>query len=164
MPTKLSTQRKATKSACSLHRGEIFDSVLDLKCFGIYKLSQVIFERSEAAFADSPLRIRHYLVLHVLQTQGPQSQQQLCEGLWIDRATMTAIIRDLVREHSVQKKVSKGDKRSFTIAITAEGRSCHKSLGRRVAQLEAELTAELPAKDSNFLQQILALLLRKFSA
>jgi DNA-binding MarR family transcriptional regulator len=155
--------RTKTKSGSSLHRGKIFGSLLPLKCFAIYKLSQVVLERTEALFADLPLGIRHFVVLHALLSEGPCSQQELCEGLWIDRATMVLVVKDLIKQKYVQKKVSSTDKRCFTVATTAAGAAWAKKMHAKVWSLDTELTKGLDRESQALLGNMLVTMVTQAS-
>jgi DNA-binding MarR family transcriptional regulator len=155
--------RTKTKSASSLHRGKIFEALLPLKSFTIYKLSQIVLERTETLFAELPLGIRHFVVLQALLEEGPHSQQELCEGLWIDRATMVSVMKDLIKHKYAQKKVSATDKRCFTVAITPAGAKWVEKLRSKVWGLDDELTAGLDEKRCRLLAEILVAMVSKVS-
>jgi DNA-binding MarR family transcriptional regulator len=109
------------KSAFSMYRGQPSESVMSLSGFMVYKLSQYVQESFEEYFKDVPVKARHFCVLRVLSADGPMSQQQLCDALWIDRATMVGVIQQLVELEYLSKRNAAEDKRCYIVSITAKG-------------------------------------------
>ncbi|MBX2987438.1 MAG: MarR family transcriptional regulator [Bdellovibrionaceae bacterium] len=129
---------KKKKTAGSMVRGTLSPGLLGLKGFMIFKLGQFIQEKTENYFNEHKIKPRHYLVLALLREKGALSQQQLCEGLWIDRATMVGVIQKLTRLGFVRKRSHPGDKRAHLVSLTPKGTEFHAAHEAAFRQLDTE--------------------------
>jgi DNA-binding MarR family transcriptional regulator len=131
------------KSTCSMLRRQPSEAVMDLSAFMIYKLSQYVQERFEEFFAEMPVKARHFCVLRVLFVDGPMAQQQLCDALWIDRATMVGVIQLLIDNDLVKKKEHPEDKRSHLILLTAKGEKFYERHSEEFNKLDRNIFSGL---------------------
>jgi DNA-binding MarR family transcriptional regulator len=131
------------KSANSMYRGQPSDAVMNLSGFMAYKMSQYVQESFEVYFEDVPVKARHFCVLRVLKTDGPLSQQQLCDALWIDRATMVGVIQHLVELEYLSKKAGENDKRCFIVSLTAKGQKFYEKYREGFERLDRKIFAGL---------------------
>lgn len=122
------------KPSCSLYRGEPSESAMNYSGFMVYKLAQYVQETFEEFFADQPVKARHFLVLRILAREGAMTQQQICNTLWIDRATMVGVIQALLDLDYLKKRDNPEDKRSHLVSITAKGERFYE---RHVQEFEA---------------------------
>ena len=104
-----------------MYRGQPSESVMDFSGFMIYKISQYVQESFETFFAESPVKARHFCILRVLFKEGPMSQQQLCDALWIDRATMVGAIQLMIDLDYLKKRTHPEDKRCYMVSLTPKG-------------------------------------------
>ncbi len=68
-------------------------------------------------------------VLNLL-ADGPVSQQQLGEQLGIDRTTVVELIDDLEGQGVVERRRNPADRRSYSLHLTAKGRTIQKRATR----------------------------------
>ena len=68
-------------------------------------------------------------VLNLL-ADGPVSQQQLGEQLGIDRTTVVELIDDLEEQGVVERRRNPADRRSYSLHLTAKGRTIQKRATR----------------------------------
>src|SRR5690348_3777382 len=61
---------------------------------------------------------------------GPVSQQELGAQLGIDRTTVVELIDDLERKKVVERRRNPEDRRSYSLVLTAHGRSVQKRASR----------------------------------
>jgi DNA-binding MarR family transcriptional regulator len=131
------------KSAGSMFRGQPSEAVMNLSGFMAYKMSQYVQESFEVYFGETPVKARHFCVMRVLSADGPLSQQQLCDALWIDRATMVGVIVLLVDNDMVSKRTADGDKRSFIISLTTRGEKFYQKYREGFEKLDRKIFAGL---------------------
>ncbi|MFD2043115.1 MarR family winged helix-turn-helix transcriptional regulator [Ornithinibacillus salinisoli] len=75
-------------------------------------------------------------VLYLLVEQGPQSQGELQQQLYIKGSTMNGIIESLLNKQLIEKSESVHDKRSKMISLTEKGRSIDQRLWNDMAGTE----------------------------
>ncbi|MFC0531498.1 MarR family winged helix-turn-helix transcriptional regulator [Phytohabitans kaempferiae] len=77
---------------------------------------------SERHYTDRPVNVGGHLVLTMLAAVGPCSQQELSEGLRIDRSVMVGCVDGLERAGLVSRERNATDRRAYDVTITAAGR------------------------------------------
>jgi DNA-binding MarR family transcriptional regulator len=75
----------------------------------------------EQEIAQVGLSVSGFLVLVVLDDEGPDTQTRLAERLNIDRSAMVAVIDDLEEKGFVERRRSKGDRRTVPVHVTKLG-------------------------------------------
>jgi DNA-binding MarR family transcriptional regulator len=75
----------------------------------------------EQEIAQCGLTVNGFLVLVVLDDEGPDTQTGLAERLSIDRSAMVAVVDELEARGFVERRRSKGDRRTVPIHITESG-------------------------------------------
>ncbi|WP_196493734.1 MarR family winged helix-turn-helix transcriptional regulator [Ornithinibacillus caprae] len=75
-------------------------------------------------------------VLYLLVEQGPQSQGELQQQLYIKGSTMNGIIESLLNKQLIEKSESLHDKRSKMISLTEKGRIIDQQLWDDMAETE----------------------------
>lgn len=143
------------KVSSSLTRGSPSKSVAHMTGFMLYKMGQYVQESFERLFATMPIRARHFCVLRVLQSEGPRTQQNFCDGLWIDRATMVAVIQDLLELGFVRKRPHPEDRRCHLIELSPKGEKFYAANVRAFEELEGNLFPSLNAAEQKALKNIL---------
>lgn len=126
--------KEPVKKTCSMYRGQPSESAMSYSGFMVYKLAQYVQETFEEFFGDDPVKARHFLVLRVLAREGAMTQQQICNALWIDRATMVGVVQALLDLEYLKKRDNPEDKRSHLVSITAKGERFYE---RHVEEFEA---------------------------
>jgi DNA-binding MarR family transcriptional regulator len=79
------------------------------------------FVSYEQEIAQVGLSVSGFLVLVVLDDEGPDTQTRLAERLSIDRSAMVAVVDELEDKGYVERRRSKGDRRTVPIHVTALG-------------------------------------------
>ncbi|WP_231514826.1 MarR family winged helix-turn-helix transcriptional regulator [Oceanobacillus salinisoli] len=75
-------------------------------------------------------------VLYLLVEQGPQSQGELQQQLYIKGSTMNGIIESLLNKELIEKSENQHDKRSKMISLTEKGRFIDQRLWDDMATTE----------------------------
>jgi DNA-binding MarR family transcriptional regulator len=100
------------------------------------RASAGVARAADAHAAAHGLGVGQHLVLKMLDTVGPCSQQTLSEELRIDRSVMVGICDDLEQAGHARRERNPRDRRSYAVTITDSGR-------RRLAEAEAAVPAFL---------------------
>jgi len=79
------------------------------------------FASYEQEIAQVGLSVSGFLVLVVLDDEGPDTQTRLAERLSIDRSAMVAVVDELEEKGYVERRRSKGDRRTVPIHVTQLG-------------------------------------------
>ena len=109
----------------SVVRGRPPESLMQFTGFTMYKLAQHIFETTNQHLSSNEIKGRSFCALHVLINDGPSTQQALCDGMWIDRATMVAVIDELENKGLVERQNDPSDRRVHRLSVTGKGRKFH---------------------------------------
>ncbi|WP_431893006.1 MarR family winged helix-turn-helix transcriptional regulator [Nonomuraea sp. bgisy101] len=86
------------------------------------RASAAVARAADTHAAEQGLGVGQHLVLKMLDTVGPCSQQALSEELRIDRSVMVTICDDLERGGCVRRERNPHDRRSYAVTITDAGR------------------------------------------
>lgn len=86
------------------------------------RASATVARAADAHAAGQGLGVGQHLVLKMLYTVGPCSQQALSEELRIDRSVMVTLCDDLERDGFVRRERNPHDRRSYAVTITDAGR------------------------------------------
>jgi DNA-binding MarR family transcriptional regulator len=78
-------------------------------------------------------------VLHLLEENGPMSQQQLGRKLRIDRTTMVKMVDQLEKMKMARRKDHPEDRRIYLVDITPAGRKALAALQKSADHLERKL-------------------------
>ncbi len=107
-------------------------------------------ERARVAALDiarSPLDRSGYLLLVLLETDGPQTMSQLAAAFDLDASTVTRQIAPLERRGFVVRHRSDEDRRATIVAVTPEGRAERQTVREaRIAHLRHQLVGWDDAK------------------
>jgi DNA-binding MarR family transcriptional regulator len=79
------------------------------------------FASYEREIAQVGLSVSGFLVLVVLDDEGPDTQTRLAERLSIDRSAMVAVVDELEEKGYVERRRSKGDRRTVPVHVTKLG-------------------------------------------
>lgn len=93
------------------------------------------------------LGLWHFAVLSALDDAAPASQRELGARLRIDPSDLVEVVGRLEAAGFVRRERDPSDRRRYVVEPTAEGRAELDAIGRRAAELDADLLAPLPAGD-----------------
>ncbi|MDL4776594.1 MULTISPECIES: MarR family winged helix-turn-helix transcriptional regulator [Thermomonosporaceae] len=110
MPSK--TARPAYFPALAAERPDI----------AMCRASAYLARAADAHATRHGLGVGQHLVLKMLDTVGPCSQQVLSEELRIDRSVMVNVCDDLEQSGFVRRERNPEDRRSYAVTLTDEGR------------------------------------------
>jgi len=86
-------------------------------------------------------------VLTFLRSYAPTPIGELVRVFGIKQSTFTSLLDRLEQAGLVSREINRGDRRSFLIHISDEGRELAERLNRRLESLEAEIRARVSPGD-----------------
>ncbi|WP_336211465.1 MarR family winged helix-turn-helix transcriptional regulator [Nonomuraea sp. LPB2021202275-12-8] len=110
------------------------------------------------ALADDP-QSRDFVVLDTLADQDADSQYELAERLGINRTIMVRLVDRLQEAGYLTRTRNPGNRRSYVLSITEEGRAARDAMRQAVAERDARVTAALTPAERQRLNELLSLLL-----
>lgn len=87
----------------------------------MFKMTTWIQACVDSALEPGHFKNRHYKVMSAVRYQGFSSQQAVGKKLYIDRATMVAIVDDLEAEGLITRERDPKDRRHYQITTTPAG-------------------------------------------
>jgi DNA-binding MarR family transcriptional regulator len=94
-------------------------------------------------------------VLVLIDRNPDITQQQLCEGIGIDKSTLVVTLHRLTDRGLIKRVRSTEDRRQNGLRLTAKGVSKLRSTLSYVRQHERKITAQLSAAESKLLVELL---------
>ncbi|MEV4257884.1 MarR family transcriptional regulator [Spirillospora sp. NPDC049652] len=124
------------------------------------RASAYLARAADAHAARNGLGVGQHLVLKMLDTVGPCSQQVLSEELRIDRSVMVNVCDDLERSGFVRRERNPDDRRSYAVTLTEEGRERLATAESTVPAFLEETFAPLTAGERAQLTSLVGKLMR----
>jgi DNA-binding MarR family transcriptional regulator len=93
------------------------------------------------------LNVRMCGVLNLLRDQGPMTQHDIGQALFIDRTTMVEMVDELERQGIVRRERSPHDRRAYNIVLTASGKVKQKRAADAFDAAAAEFFSPLTAAE-----------------
>jgi DNA-binding MarR family transcriptional regulator len=91
-------------------------------CFHAQRAARALARRFDEAFRPIGLTNWQFSLMMVLHRPAPARMGEVAAALAMDRTTLTAALKPLVRRGWVRVEVDPGDKRGRRLALTASGR------------------------------------------
>ena len=95
------------------------------------------------AMAGAALRPDDYAVYSVLFDDGPQTPSDLARRVGMPATTMSHYVRALLERGHAEREVVSSDRRSYRLALTAEGLRVHAAAGRAFREANRRFTDAL---------------------
>jgi DNA-binding MarR family transcriptional regulator len=125
--------------------------------FRLNVLAQTVSERLSAIYATKfNLDIPQWRILANLASRGDMTAQDIARITYSHKSTISRAVQELEDRGLIARKVSSSDKRSFTLALTSEGRRLFRQLLPLVLDFERNLIASLSDADARALLKGLA--------
>jgi DNA-binding MarR family transcriptional regulator len=90
--------------------------------FQFAKCGSWLEQRLEQRLAPLGIRVRHFLVLTLLDSATGRSQQEMATYLSLDPTVMVALVDELERQKLVERTRDEADRRRYAVRSTAKGR------------------------------------------
>lgn len=130
-------------------------------CLHAQRAARALARRFDEAFRPLGLTNRQFSLLMALNRPDPPGMAEVAELLGLDRTTLTAALKPLVRRGLVETRLGPTDRRRRTLVLTAHGQA---RLARAVPIWEAthaEIERELGGGDPERLREALNVLARQ---
>jgi DNA-binding MarR family transcriptional regulator len=125
--------------------------------FRLNVLAQTVSEQLSAIYAARfNLDIPQWRILANLASRGDMTAQDIARITYSHKSTISRAVQELEDRGLIARKVSSSDKRSFTLALTSEGRRLFRQLLPLVLDFERNLIASLSDADARALLKGLA--------
>jgi DNA-binding MarR family transcriptional regulator len=120
--------------------------------FRLNVLAQTVSERLSAIYATKfNLDIPQWRILANLASRGDMTAQDIARITYSHKSTVSRAVQELENRGLIARKVSSADKRSFTLALTSEGRRMFRQLLPLVLEFERKLMASISDADARAL-------------
>ena len=104
--------------------------------------SAALFQRKVmAGLSDSGLTAGQPKVLDYLGLHDGSMQKDIAAGCQIDPATLTGLLNRMEEKGLIQRRVQPGDRRSFHVYLTEQGRDRQRLVRRTLEQMGDEVLA-----------------------
>lgn len=113
----------------------------------MHRAARDIVALVERAAAAEGLSAAELDVLSVLLERGPATVAEVLGEADYKPSTLTSILDRLAARRWISREVRADDRRSFVVALTAEGRRAARALQARLAPLEREIARRVPKTD-----------------
>ena len=124
----------------------------DFLPFRLNVLAQTVSERLSAIYASKfNLDIPQWRILANLASRGDMTAQDIARITYSHKSTVSRAVQELQNRGLIARKVSSADKRSFTLALTSEGRRMFRQLLPLVLEFERKLMASISDADARAL-------------
>ncbi|HME88016.1 MAG TPA: MarR family transcriptional regulator [Chthoniobacterales bacterium] len=97
-------------------------------------------------------------ILAMLDRSAPARISDLHRGLAHKRSTLTSILDRLAARGFITREVSKADRRTFWVRLTAKGRTAAKRVSRHLSTLEQSVLKRATAADIKGFQNVVTIL------
>lgn len=105
-----------------------------------------VFQDFDAAFSNVDVRPVQYSVLTIIEHNPGLSQTKVAETLGIRKANFVAIVDALEARSLLRRAATPGDRRSYALFLTDDGRTLMRRLHRLAAAHERRIIAKVGAQ------------------
>jgi DNA-binding MarR family transcriptional regulator len=140
-PTRRAQSREAT--------AELPASVL------IARIARLVRSRLDAALGPSELRQRQLVALSYLRDHGPARQQALAQSLCMDASSLVCLLNDLEDRDLIARRRDREDRRRGILELTDQGRATLAESDAVLAEIDAEILADLDQSERAELRALL---------
>lgn len=124
----------------------------DFLPFRLNVLAQTVSERLSAIYVSKfNLDIPQWRILANLASRGDMTAQDIARITYSHKSTVSRAVQELENRGFIARKVLLADKRSFTLALTIEGRRMFRQLLPLVLEFERKLMASISDADARAL-------------
>ena len=133
------------------------DSLSENLCWLLSRASHALTAQLTAALAELGMSPRAHCVLSTA-VNGEYTQTALAQAIGLDKTTMVVTLDELEAGGLAERRPAEGDRRARIVAVTDAGVRKIAEAERIVARIQAEVLAELPARERERFVDALALL------
>jgi DNA-binding MarR family transcriptional regulator len=122
----------------------------------IARVGRLVRSRLDAALGPSELRQRQLVALSYLRDHGPARQQALAQSLCMDASSLVCLLNDLEDRDLIARRRDREDRRRGILELTGHGRDALAEIDAALAEIDAEILADLDESERTELRALLA--------
>jgi DNA-binding MarR family transcriptional regulator len=121
----------------------------------IARVARLVRSRLDAALGPSELRQRQLVALSYLRAHGPARQQALAQSLCMDASSLVCLLNDLEDRDLIARRRDREDRRRGILELTDHGRDALAEIDAALAEIDAEILADLDESERTELRTLL---------
>src|ERR1700759_1720588 len=121
----------------------------------IARVARLVRSRLDAALGPSELRQRQLVALSYLRDHGPARQQALAQSLCMDASSLVCLLNDLEDRDLIARRRDREDRRRGILELTDHGREALAESDAALAEIDAEILADLDEAERTELRSLL---------
>jgi len=121
----------------------------------IARVARLVRFRLDAALGPSELRQRQLVALSYLRDHGPARQQALAQSLCMDASSLVCLLNDLEDRDLIARRRDREDRRRGILELTGRGRDALAESDVALAEVDAEILADLDEAERADLRALL---------
>jgi DNA-binding MarR family transcriptional regulator len=121
----------------------------------IARIARLVRSRLDAALGPSELRQRQLVALSYLRDHGPARQQALAQSLCMDASSLVCLLNDLEDRDLIARRRDREDRRRGILELTDQGRATLAESDAVLAEIDAEILADLDQSERAELRALL---------
>ena len=122
----------------------------------IARVARLVRSRLDAALGPSELRQRQLVALSYLRDHGPARQQALAQSLCMDASSLVCLLNDLEDRDLIARRRDREDRRRGILELTDHGREALAESDAVLAEIDAEILADLDESERADLRALLS--------
>lgn len=107
------------------------------------RIAQILADKTFSASQGAKIPSGHFTVLSLIDLNAGINQSMLARCMYLDRSTMVPILDQLESKGWMERRKKPGDRRSYALYLTQQGKKVLKEAGTRVRELEANLAEKM---------------------
>lgn len=96
---------------------------------------------------DTGLTIGQPKILDYLKEHDGSNQKEIAKACFLEAGSLTIILNKMEEKGLIQRRILNGNRRSFHIFLTEEGKEKQKLVDRAFSEIEKKALAEISAED-----------------
>lgn len=86
-------------------------------------------------------------VLDYLKDHDGSSQKEIARGCFLEAGSLTSILNRMEEKHLIERRILNGNRQTFHIFMTEEGRKSQKLVAETFARIEDQALRDIPAEE-----------------
>jgi DNA-binding MarR family transcriptional regulator len=153
-PTKRARATEPDASSVPCHAADCAAADLPAAVL-IARAARLVRSRLNAALGPSELRQRQLVALPYLRDHGPARQQALAQSLCMDASSLVCLLNDLEDRDLIARRRDREDRRRGILELTDHGREALVESDAVLAEIDAEILADLDPSERADLRTLL---------
>ena len=107
------------------------------------RIAQILADKAFRACQDAKIPSGHFTVLTLIDLNPGINQSRLARRMYLDRSTMVPILDHLESKAWMERRKKPGDRRSYALYLTSQGKKVLDETAARVGELEARVAEKM---------------------